>query len=62
MCLVTVVVSWDTVCMASSPGSNMGSQEVVLGQPGSLSSQLFIKELMMLMVWEVMLGCPCLST
>lgn len=46
------------------PGSSMntGSQEVVLGQPGSLSSELFMKELMMLMAREVKLECPCLST
>lgn len=41
----------DTMCLASSPGgsTNMGSQGVVLGQRGGLSSQLFMKEPMMLM-------------
>lgn len=41
----------DTMCLASSPGSSMntGSQGVALGQPGGLSSQLFMKEPMMLM-------------
>lgn len=41
----------DTMCLASSPGgsTNMGSQGVVLGRLGGLSSQLFMKEPMMLM-------------
>lgn len=39
-----------------------GSQEVALGQRGSLSSQLVRKELMRHMAWDVMLGCSCLST
>lgn len=53
----------DTICLVSSPGSNMHmeSQEVVLGQLGSLTSQLFMMKLK-LMAWEEMLGCPCLST
>lgn len=53
-------MSWDTMCLPSSPhGSmHMGSQEVVLGQLGSLSSQLFMKELMLHVAWEVMWGAP----
>lgn len=52
------------MCLARSPDGSMhmGSQEVVLGQLGSLSSQLFAKELMLHMAWDVMLGCSGLST